>query len=197
MVPLEEMPPEPTWTEGSSSVDATSGRADNQRYGQRGKKPGRNWRPAVRPEHCDSPTRLTSVMFQLLTNPPKCTMKISNLKTRLPQAGRVKDSKSCTAKAVCPTDSGGGGRKSGKPKRKKKDEEETEKKLLIATYNVHTMRKEEYLNALEEKLRHINWSVLGISETRLASEATIILKSGHVLFQRNADITRMGGAVAF
>ncbi|XP_071577202.1 craniofacial development protein 2-like [Temnothorax nylanderi] len=50
------------------------------------------------------------------------------------------------------------------------------------------MRLEEHLVNLENELKNVKWDVLGISETRLSGEAVTIMKSGHMLLQRNSDI---------
>jgi len=58
------------------------------------------------------------------------------------------------------------------------------------------MRSEEHQMNLEEELRNIKWDILGISETRLSGEAVTILKSGHLLFQRNSNENAHIGGVA-
>ncbi|XP_071635060.1 craniofacial development protein 2-like [Temnothorax longispinosus] len=59
------------------------------------------------------------------------------------------------------------------------------------------MRSEEHLINLEKELQNIKWDVLGISEMRLSGEAVTILKSGHLLFQRNSNENSHIGGVAF
>lgn len=70
------------------------------------------------------------------------------------------------------------------------------KTIHIASYNIRTMRSEEHLTNLEQELQNIKWNVLGISETRLSGEAANILKSGHLLFQRNSNENAHIGGVA-
>lgn len=70
------------------------------------------------------------------------------------------------------------------------------KTVHIASYNIRTMRAEEHLTNLEKELKNIKWDVLGISETRLSGEAITILKSGHLLFQRNSNEGAHIGGVA-
>ncbi|EFN65839.1 Craniofacial development protein 2, partial [Camponotus floridanus] len=63
----------------------------------------------------------------------------------------------------------------------------------IATYNIRIMRREEHLISLERELRNIKWDIMGVSETRLPGEETTLLKSGHLLFQKNAEESHLGG----
>ncbi|XP_071646707.1 craniofacial development protein 2-like [Temnothorax longispinosus] len=114
---------------------------------------------------------------------------MSNSKTKLPQASRAERLESRTDTSVCLMDSGGGTNSMNGRKRKRNAEHKrTKKTLYIASYNIRTMRLEEHLINLENKLENIKWDVLGISETRLSGEAVTIMKSGHMLLQKNSDI---------
>lgn len=66
----------------------------------------------------------------------------------------------------------------------------------MGTHNIRTMRLEEHLNGLEHELQNIKWDVIGISETRMSGEAVTILKSGHLLFQKNSDTNSHTGGTA-
>lgn len=122
---------------------------------------------------------------------PLPKMKMSKYKTEIPQASRAKRSESRTDLSVSLKDSGGG-RTSAVPDKKRK----TNRNILVSTYNIRTMRLEEHLLSLEKELQTIKWDILGISETRMKGEANMILKSGHVLFQRNSETGHHIGGVA-
>lgn len=93
---------------------------------------------------------------------------------------------------VCPTDSGGGKNSTNQIRKSSR----RKKCLYLATYNIRTMRLEEHLESLEKELRSIKWDVVGISETRIGGEASSILKSGHLLYQKNQEINHHIGGTA-
>lgn len=117
---------------------------------------------------------------------------MSKFKTRIPQASRGENPESRTDTSVSPVDSGGGKLSIDDKKRRSKLEET----LYVGTYNIRTMRLDEHLSGLEHELQNIKWDVIGISETRLSGEAVTILKSGHLLFQKNSDTNSHIGGVA-
>lgn len=118
------------------------------------------------------------------------TMLSSKTET-VPQASRVKNSESRTDKPVCLVDSGGG-KNSINPNYNFVPKGE----IRIATYNIRTMRSREQLELLENELEHINWDILGLSETRLQGEDATTLRSGHLFYQKNTDTNSHLGGVA-
>jgi len=54
----------------------------------------------------------------------------------------------------------------------KKTKKDLKKKLLLATYNIRTMRLDDHLKGLEQELQKIKWNILGICETCLKGETT-------------------------
>ncbi|XP_030765000.1 uncharacterized protein LOC115889187 [Sitophilus oryzae] len=67
------------------------------------------------------------------------------------------------------------------------------RKLHIATFNVQTLPKDEKLLELEEKLQHIKWDVVGLSEVRRKTEKQIELKSGNLLYHQGNNEYALGG----
>ncbi|XP_070162999.1 craniofacial development protein 2-like [Polyergus mexicanus] len=110
---------------------------------------------------------------------------MSTFKTIIPQAGRTRCLESRTNTLICLTDSGRG--------KNSIQGQKSKKIILIATYNIRTMR---LVEGLKRELDNIRWDVLGISETRLAGEATMVLHSGHLLFCRNSEVNHHRGGVA-
>ncbi|KAF2881432.1 hypothetical protein ILUMI_24718 [Ignelater luminosus] len=58
--------------------------------------------------------------------------------------------------------------------------------LLVATYNIKSMNKDDKLYELEKEPKQIKWNVLGISEIRRRGEQCIQLNSGNMLYYRGA-----------
>lgn len=115
---------------------------------------------------------------------------MANFKTngKRPQVGRSNNPKSHTFKKVCHTDFGGGINSQSYKKQSTT--------LHLITYNIRTLQSDDRLEELEEELSHVEWDILGLSETRRAAEMCITLKTGHVLYQNNKQVNHHLGAVA-
>ena len=61
-------------------------------------------------------------------------------------------------------------------------------RLKIATYNVRTLLKDEYVQELEDELEdelkenNMKWDVIGLGEVRRKEESFTTLQSGHLLY---------------
>lgn len=118
-----------------------------------------------------------------------------NLKTILSQVSRAGRSEFRTDTSVSLTDFGGG-KSLTKGQKLSKTRQKNKKTIHLASYNTRTMRSEKYLTNLKKELQNIKWDILMISETRLSGEAVTILKSGHLLFQKNSNKNAHIGGVA-
>ena len=64
----------------------------------------------------------------------------------------------------------------------------------IATYNVRTLLKDEYVQELEEELKENNmkWDVIGLGEVRRKEESFTTLHSGQLLYHSEANHGQAG-----
>ena len=63
----------------------------------------------------------------------------------------------------------------------------------IFTFNTRTLGDEEKVLELEQEIKKINWTIIGLSEVRRKGENCITLKSGHKLFYKRNKEQKLGG----
>lgn len=66
--------------------------------------------------------------------------------------------------------------------------------LLLAIYNIRTMKSQENLVNLEKDLEFIKWYIF--CETRFRGDKRTVLKSAHILYQNNSNAANAQGGVA-
>src|SRR5579863_9199330 len=64
--------------------------------------------------------------------------------------------------------------------------------LNIGTYNCRTLFHEDRLLEIEEELKKVKWSIIGLSEVRRQEEEITDLESGH-LFYHNSGVNGQSG----
>ncbi|XP_072377789.1 uncharacterized protein [Diabrotica undecimpunctata] len=71
-----------------------------------------------------------------------------------------------------------------------------EKQLLLATFNIQSMAKDEKVYELEEELSKIEWDIVGLSEVKRRGEQCMHLNSGNRLYY-SRKIDETNGGVGF
>ena len=76
----------------------------------------------------------------------------------------------------------------------KKNHNTRGERLKIATYNVRSLLKDEYVQELEEELKenNMNWDVIGLGEVRRKEKSFTTLQSGHLLYHSEANHGQAG-----
>lgn len=65
--------------------------------------------------------------------------------------------------------------------------------IYIATYNVRTLSTNEKVEELENALTNIKWNILGLSEVRRTGESITKLRSGHTLYNKGHEDSKIYG----
>lgn len=114
-----------------------------------------------------------------------------NLKRKMvPQVGR-NSPQSHAGEPVSLMDSGGG--TSSTTPVKIAITKHKRKKILVATYNIQSMAKDEKLFELEEELTKIKWDIVGLSEIKRRGEQCLDLNSGNRLYYTGNENETYGG----